>query len=273
MKRLSMSFACLLFTVIAWSGGVQPAAAEDEGRHRIRGEVLKIDGNRVWIKAQEGQQVEVDVSKLSAEARRSLNPGDQVVVVGDVTGGDPQKPSTFAARGLRGKDVVGDRVGRDQADDGRNRIRGEVLKVDGNRMWIKAREGQQVEVDISRLAADSRRSLNRGDEVVVLGDVTGGDPQKPNKFEARGIRGPDVVDDRVSGARDRNDRNGREELIGPLAAVDSGLAWVMVGGQQVPVDISNLSNAEQRSLRAGGEYVFIGERRNNRFVAQEVRNR
>jgi hypothetical protein len=262
MRRTAFGLACLLSTVLLSGIGGPEAFADDGERNRVRGEVLKIDGNRMWIKADQGQQIEVDISRLSGDSRRSLNRGDHVTVQGEPTGGDPQKPIKFEARSIRGKDVVD--------DQDRRELRGEVVRVNGNRMWMKADAGQQVEVDISRLSGDSRRSLNRGDRLVVVGEPKGGDPQKPTRFEAHGIRGKDVVDDSSGGRHP----GGSGQLRGAVASVDGNLAWVDPGtGQQVQVDITRLSDSEQRALKRGGEFVFIGERRGEQFVAREVRSR
>jgi hypothetical protein len=271
MRRTIFGLACLLFAV-ALSAPEARASNHDE-RNRVRGEVLKMDGDRMWIKSDQGQQIEVDLSRLPKDSRRSLDRGDFVTVRGEPTGGDPQKPTKFEARSISGRDVSGD-------VDGRRQIRGEVVRVEGNRMWLMADAGQQVEVDISRVAGDSRRSLNRGDRLIVVGEPKAGDPQKPTKFEAHGIRGKDVVDDpagRNQGDRYQANRypgdSGR--LRGAVASVDGNLAWVDPGsgGRQVQVDISRLSDSEQRALKRGGEFVFIGERKGEQFVAREVRDR
>jgi ribosome maturation factor RimP len=144
---------------------------------RVKGEVARIEGNRIWLRAQTGQQVEVDVSGIDADRREDLDQGDDIVVLGQATDGDPNRPNKVRASEIRDEGRA----------DGRDRFRGSIVRVDGNRMWVAAETGQQVEVDISKVREGRRQNLAQGDQVLVVGEAKGSS-DRPSQFEARRVR-------------------------------------------------------------------------------------
>lgn len=183
MHRVWIPIVCVLFIVgsaQAWpSGGdrsMTPRLVRDDDRGertRVRGEIIRTGRDFIVVRSDQGRDVAIDVSRLSRDRARDYRIGDQVVVLGTVTG-DRQ----LVAEDITARDGNDDRRG-----DGRDRVHGEVLKIERDRMWIKADRGQQVEVDLTRLGNDALRSLRRGDEVIVTGEAIG-DRDKPSQFVA-----------------------------------------------------------------------------------------
>ncbi|MHB1391442.1 MAG: hypothetical protein ACYCXF_09515 [Thermoleophilia bacterium] len=147
--------------------------------HMVGGEVVKVDGNTITVKAADGSEKSVQVD----DQTKYRKPPDGAATLADVVVG--QKAGFMLAKAVDGQDPVAKVViiGDPAADRGANRpkpVVGEVTAVNGDTVTIKAADGSETQVKLPAITPGMRLGVTSGAD----GTVHGVHYNPPDKHQA-----------------------------------------------------------------------------------------
>lgn len=154
------------------------------GRHLMGGEVIKVEGNTITIKTLKGEEKAVKVD----DNTKYRKPPDGAATLADVKAGEKVgvllDRSSTADNLLARAVMIGEPPARGSA------VIGEITKVDGNKVTIKAADGSEKEVELPAISQGNRLGVMLGPDGAVRG-VMYDPPERPADAPDDGAPAPD----------------------------------------------------------------------------------
>jgi outer membrane lipoprotein SlyB len=163
------------------TGSTGTASGTAQGWQNIHGQVQNVSGTTLTLKADDGRQLTVDMSKIGPEIQKSLAPGERVTVAAYQVSGTNVRAEFLqkdASAGVQPSASVA------QPADEKNwqRIHGKVTSVNGAQLMLKADDGRDLTVDMKDVSPAVQKSLTPGEAVTVAGFYRGDDKHVSAKF-------------------------------------------------------------------------------------------
>jgi outer membrane lipoprotein SlyB len=215
---------------LAATAPAQGTTAAAAGWQRIHGTVQSIQGNTMTLRADDGRTITVDMARVNPNVHRAITNGEGVEVIGQYS--PPTNQQHLSAQWIqqdssnpgRGGRVIGSTApsqpapaaapaNRGKVDEQAwQRIHGQVQGVQGTTLRLKADDGRNITVDMSKVNANVRNALTQGEPVTVIGHYDNNrrhvDAQYIQQERAGGAASPRSDDrDKDRDDRNKNDRN------------------------------------------------------------------
>lgn len=182
---------------LAGTAPAQGQTAAASGWQRIHGTVQSVQGPTLTIRADDGRTLTVDMAQVSPNVQRAIIVGEGVEVIGHYA--PPTNQQHVAARWIqqdssnpaRGGRISGARPpaaaaqappppaspsasaatkpGGKVDEKAWQRIHGKVESVSGSTLRLKADDGRNLSVDMSKVSAGVQKGLTQGESVTVIG--------------------------------------------------------------------------------------------------------
>ncbi|MBI2206189.1 MAG: hypothetical protein HYU41_20340 [Candidatus Rokubacteria bacterium] len=184
---------------LAGTAPAQGQTAAASGWQRIHGTVQSVQGPTLTMRADDGRTLTVDMAQVSPNVQRAITVGEGVEVIGHysppanqqhVAARWIQQDSSNPARGGRilgsaqppapaaqapapaaspGASAAAKPPGGKVDEKGWQRIHGKVESVSGSTLRLKADDGRNISVDLSKVNPNVRQGLTQGEGVTVIG--------------------------------------------------------------------------------------------------------
>jgi hypothetical protein len=235
---------------------------------RIRGTVQNVSGKAVTVRTDDNRTITVDTSQVRSEAS-GLKPGDRVIV-----GGEIDQSNRVTARYLREEATAGSLP----ADQGQwQRVHGQVQSVEGSKLRFRTDDGRVLNVDMSAVGPETRRSLTKNEGATLIGF-----PGSGNQFRAEYIQ-QDTSDPsrggRIGGQpvappaqAKASSGKGSQRVHGQIGAIGgTTLDLKTDDGRTLVVDVGQVDPDTVKSLTGGERVTVTGSFRGpTRLDAQQV---
>ena len=168
-------------TYLAAPGSSGTAAASNQNWQNIHGLVQNVNGSTLTLRADDGRNLTVDMSKVGAEIQKNLQQGEGVTVAAYQISGNNVRAEFIQKDSSAG---VQPSASPAQPVDDKNwqRIHGKVSSVNAGRLMLKADDGRDLTVDMKDVNPEVQKALTPGEGVTVAGFYRGDDKNVAARF-------------------------------------------------------------------------------------------